>query len=175
MMSVPAYNVYANDALAKDMDPAVVAEIRAMEKSGKTDDPRYDALLMKHYYSKHVCRLPEWPDAITRAFRLNKRLYTLMQGPSEFGASGRLEQWDRTADLKNLAMPTLVIAGQYDTMEPAHMKWVSTQVKHGSYLLCSQGSHLSMWDDQKTYGEGLTKWLKAVDDGKRTVSFASQR
>ncbi len=172
MMSVPAYNVYANEALAKDMDPAVVAEIRAMEKSGKTDNPRYDELLMKHYYSKHVCRLPEWPDAITRAFRLNKRLYTLMQGPSEFGASGRLEQWDRTADLKNLAMPTLVIAGQYDTMEPAHMKWVSTQVKHGSYLLCSQGSHLSMWDDQKTYGEGLTKWLKAVDDGKRTVIFS---
>jgi proline iminopeptidase len=174
MMSIPSYNAYA-EVLARDMDPAAVAEIRALEKAGKTETPRYDELLMKHFDTRHVCRLPEWPDPLVRGFRLNKHLYTLMQGPSEFGASGRLEHWDRTADLKTLGMPTLVIAGQFDTMEPAHMKWVSTQVKHGSYLLCSQGSHASMWDDQKTYGEGLAKWVKAVDDGRTTVTFGKDR
>jgi proline iminopeptidase len=94
-----------------------------------------------------------------------------MQGPSEFGASGRLEKWDRTADLKRLAMPTLVIGATHDTMDPAHMRWVSQEVQQGSFLLCPQGSHMSMWDDQAHYFPGLLKFLKAVDAGKKRVVF----
>jgi proline iminopeptidase len=157
--------------LSKELDPTIVAEIRGYEQRHETNNPRYDELLMKHFYSKHVCRLPQWPDAFVRGFgNINKQIYTLMQGPSEFGASGRLEQWDRMADLKSLAVPTLVIAATYDTMDPVHLKQVSTLVQHGSYLLCRQGSHAAMWDDQKTYGEGLVKWLQAVDAGKTSVA-----
>jgi len=172
MMSIPDYNHYADTVLAKQMDPAVVKEVKELEAKGKFDDPRYMELLMPNFYAKHMCRLPDWPDAVNRAFaRLNKDVYVLMQGPSEFGASGRLEKWDRKADLKTLAMPTLVIAGKHDTMEPAHMKWVSQQMKYGSYLLCPEGSHMSMWDDQRTYGPGLVKFLKETDAGKKTVTF----
>jgi proline iminopeptidase len=173
MMSIPQYNVYANAVLAKEIDPAIVAEIRGIEaKNAAANNPRYDALLMEHFYSKHVCRLPQWPDALNRGFgHLNKAVYTLMQGPSEFGASGLLEKWDRTAALPSLTVPTLVIGGTFDTMDPAHMKWVSGQVKHGSFLLCAKGSHMSMWDDQETYGAGLVKWLKAIDAGQRGVKF----
>jgi proline iminopeptidase len=173
MMSIPQYNAYANGVLAKELDPAIVAEIRGIEaKNAAANNPRYDALLMEHFYSKHVCRLPQWPDGLNRGFgHLNKAVYTLMQGPSEFGASGRLETWDRTAALPSLTVPTLVIAGTYDTMDPAHLKWVAGQVKHGSFLLCAKGSHMSMWDDQETYGAGLVKWLKAVDAGQRSVKF----
>ena len=94
-----------------------------------------------------------------------------MQGPSEFGASGRLEQWDRKADLGKLAMPTLVIGGNHDTMDPAHMQWVSTQVKHGSFLLCPDGSHCAYWDDQPHYFPGLIRWLKATDAGRNSVKL----
>lgn len=172
MMSIPDYNRYAEDVLAKQMDPAVVKEIKALEAAGKYDDPRYEALLMPHFYAHHICRLPEWPDGVNRAFaKLNKDIYVLMQGPSEFGASGRLEKWDRKADLGRLAMPTLVIGAAHDTMDPVHMKWISTQVKQGSFLLCPKGSHLSMWDDQEAYFGGLRRWLKAVDEGKGKVAF----
>ena len=38
----------------------------------------------------------QWPDGVVRAFgKLNKKLYTALQGPSEMGLSGRLEKWDR--------------------------------------------------------------------------------
>ena len=39
-------------------------------------------------------------------------------------------------------------------MDPDHMRWMSTQVQHGSYLHCPNGSHLGMWDDQRTYVPG---------------------
>jgi proline iminopeptidase len=50
-------------------------------------------------------------------------------------------------------------------MDPEHMKWMSTQVQNGQYLYCANGSHMSMYDDQQTYMQGLIKFLKAVDDG----------
>jgi proline iminopeptidase len=173
MMSIPDYNRYADEVLAKQMDPAVVKEIHDLEAQGKYEDPRYFELLLPNFYAKHLCRLTEWPDAINRMFgHLNKEIYVLMQGPSEFGASGRLEKWDRKADLPKLTMPTLAIGGSHDTMDPTHMKWIATQVKHGSFLLCPDGSHCDMWDDQATYFPGLLRWLKATDGGAKTVALS---
>jgi len=172
MMSVPDYNRYADNSLAKTMDPAVVTEIKAIEARGEYESPRYMELLIPNFYHKHICRLDEWPDAVNRSFgRINRSIYVLMQGPSEFGASGLLEKWDRKADLPKLAMPTLVIAGQHDTMDPDHMRWISTQVQHGSFLLCPNGSHLAMWDDQANYLRGLEAFLDAVDHGKQQVAL----
>ena len=172
MMSIPDYNRYANDVLAKEMDPSVVKEIKDIEKKGQYESPRYMELLLPNFYAKHICRLPEWPDALNRAFaRLNRQVYVTMQGPSEFGASGRLEKWDRKVEVGKVTVPTLVIGATHDTMDPEHMRWVSTQVKHGSFLLCPQGSHMAMWDDQRTYAAGLLRFLKEVDAGKATVAF----
>jgi proline iminopeptidase len=96
---------------------------------------------------------------------MNKTIYILMQGPSEFGISGRLALWDRKADLPRLTVPTLTIGAQHDTMDPEHMKWMSTQVQRGRYLYCPNGSHLSMWDDQEHYFPGLIGFMKDVDQG----------
>jgi proline iminopeptidase len=154
------------------MDPAVLKEIKALEAKGDYKNPRYMELLIPNFYMQHICRLKEWPDPVNRAFaRLNEDIYVLMQGPSEFGLSGRLEKWDRKADLKNISVPTLVVGSQYDTMDPAHMKWMSTQVENGSYLYCPNGSHMDMWDDQQVYMAGLIKFLKGIDEGKKSVTF----
>ena len=86
-----------------------------------------------------------------------------MQGPSEFGIAGNLANWDRKAQLPQLKIPVLTIGATHDTMDPEHMKWMSTQVKNGSFLLCPNGSHMCMWDDQQVYMAGLIKWLKSTD------------
>ncbi len=86
-----------------------------------------------------------------------------MQGPSELGASGRLEHWDRSADLHRITVPTLVIAGTYDTMDPAYMATMAKKLPNGHFLLCPKGSHMDMYDDQQTYFAGLVKFLKAVE------------
>jgi proline iminopeptidase len=82
------------------------------------------------------------------------------------GASGKLEQWDRFADLKNITVRTLVIGARYDTMDPKHMEAMSKQLPHARYLYCPNGSHLAMYDDQPTYMTGLIQFIKDVDAGK---------
>jgi pimeloyl-ACP methyl ester carboxylesterase len=73
-----------------------------------------------------------------RSASMNGELYTLMQGPSELGASGLLLNWDRFADLKRITVPTLVIGAQYDTMDPAYMEKMSKELPNGPVSLPSQ-------------------------------------
>lgn len=167
MASAPEYGKYAEEVLSKQMDPVVLDTIRAIEARGDFANPKYFELLMPHFYAKHICRLPEWPEPVNRSFKhLNYEIYSMMQGPSEFGIGGRLKYWDRKADLPKIKVPALVIGARHDTMDPEHMKWMSTQVQKGRYLHCPDGSHMAMYDDQKTYMNGVIQFIKDVDEGK---------
>ena len=166
MASIPQYNDYAKNVLMPAMDPKVLAEAKQLEAAGKYEDPRYLELLIPNHYEKHVIRMPmnQWPDPLKRSFdHMNPKVYVPMQGPSELGASGKLANWDRTADLKNITVPTLIIGARFDTMDPKHMEWMSKQIPKGQYLYCPNGSHLAMYDDQRTYMRGLVEFMKGVD------------
>ncbi|MGE0032053.1 MAG: proline iminopeptidase-family hydrolase [Steroidobacteraceae bacterium] len=166
MASVPAYNEYARNVLMPTMEPAALAEIQAMEQAQDYKNPRYMELLVPNHYEKHILRMPadQWPNPVQRAFAaLNYDVYLRMQGPSELGASGKIEHWDRTADLKTITVPTLVIGARYDTMDPKHMEWMAGQFPNGSYLYCPEGSHMAFYDDQATYFKGLIEFLRGVD------------
>ena len=129
---------------------------------------------MPNFYAQHICRIPidEWPEPMSRSFnKINNSLYVTMQGPSEFGIAGNLVDWNRETQLPSLVIPVLTIGAKYDTMDPEYMKWMSTQVQHGSFLFCPNGSHMCMWDDQQVYMTGLIKWLKETNNGTKKVSL----
>lgn len=171
--SCPDYNRYANEVLAKQMDPKVLAEIKGIEARKDFSNPRYEELLMPNFYKQHICRLAQWPDPVVRAFthldntKVSKQIYVIMQGPSEFGLSGRLLNWDIKNRLREIRIPTLMVGAKYDTMDPKAMEEQSKMVQKGSYLYCANGSHLSMWDDQKTFMDGVIRFIKDVDEGKK--------
>jgi proline iminopeptidase len=170
MSSGPAYNDYAERVLMPSMDQDALAEIKHLEATTATDDPRYMELLMEHHYVHHILRLPaeEWPDPVNRAFAaINQAIYVPMQGPSELGAGGVLHTWDRTDDLAHISVPTLVIGARYDTMDPDFMEMMAGKLQRGRYLYCPNGSHLAMYDDQVTYFGGLIDFIRAVDQGTR--------
>ncbi len=165
MASIPAYNAYAQKVLMPAMDPEKLALVKKLEAEHKTDDPRYMGTLVPMHYEKHILRMPaaQWPEPVNYAFgHMNEHVYTLMQGPSELGASGRLAQWDRFDALKQIKVPSLVIGAAHDTMDPAYMKKMAAQLPHGQFLLCPDGSHMAMYDDQKTYFKGLTGFLEKL-------------
>ena len=167
MSSIPEYNAYAEKMFLANMDPQVLAEIKDLEASGRTGEPRYMELLIPHHYEHHVLRMPydQWPDPATRAFEhLNESVYVPMQGPSELGASGILGEWDRSDDLARIGVPTLVIGAGHDTMDPTHMEQMADRLPKGQYLHCPDGSHMAMYDDQQTYFAGVIDFMKGLDN-----------
>ncbi len=164
MSDVPAYNAYAQDVLKPTMDQDVLREIESLEAAGDIENPRYMELLYEHHYLHHVLRLPlaEWPNPVQRAFAaINPAVYVSMQGPSELGISqdAKLARWSRFDDLASIKLPALVIGARYDTMDPAHMEQMAKRLPLGRYLYCPEGSHLAMYDDQRTYFSGLVDFL----------------
>src|ERR1700743_1349913 len=167
MASMPEYEKY-NGTLRNQMRKSLVDSLQTYEAKGMHKDTTYQKLVFKEYYNKHLCRLPEWPDPVLRSFKhMNDEIYVMMQGPSEFKTGGRLIKWDVSKQLKDITVPTLVEGAKYDTMDPNYMKWMSTQFPKGSYLYCPNGSHLSMWDDQQVFMNGVVSFIKDVDEGTK--------
>ena len=165
--SIPDYIKYANEVLAPKLDSIVLKKIREYESAEDYTNTEYLSLIEEYYYPKHVLRMPldQWPSPVTRSMAgLNYDIYLKMQGPSEFGVVGDalLKDWDRKDDLKKLKIPVLTIGGKYDTMDPKQMEWMSSEVQNGSYLHCPNGSHWSMYDDQETYFNGVTKYINSL-------------
>lgn len=167
MASIPEYEKYAKEVLGPQMPPEVYKEIMDLEAKEDFANPRYAELVQRYYYTEHVLRMPldQWPESINRAFsHLNPNIYIYMQGYSEFGVTGNasLKSWDVSNRLKELTIPTLMIGAKYDTMDPKYMEWMSTEVQNGQSLT-TMGSHCSQYDDQKTYFNGLIKFIKDLD------------
>jgi proline iminopeptidase len=171
MSSLDEYEKYAKEVLGPQMPKEVFAEVMKIERTGDFENPRYMELLGEHHYPFHVLRKPadEWPEAVGRAMQqMNPEVYIYMQGYSEFGITpgATLAGWDRKADLKKITVPTLVIGGTHDTMDPAHMEWMSKEFPNGQFLLCPNGSHLSQYDDPEHFFPGLISFLKDVDQSR---------
>lgn len=164
------YGKYADEVLAKQLDPKVLDTVRSLEAKKDYANPKYMELLYKHFYTQHILRMPlsEWPEPVNRSFaKMNQALYVTMQGPSEFGISGKLTTWSVKNQLKQIAVPCLVIGAEHDTMDPEHMKWMAGAVENGTYLYCPKGGHMSMYDDQENYFKGLIQFIKGVNKGEK--------
>lgn len=169
MANAPAYTKYANEVLGPQMEPAIFEEIMNLEARQDFDNPRYAELLTNHYYTEHILRKPvaEWPKSVNLFFEhLNPNIYIYMQGHSEFGMTGNatLKDWDVSERLKEIKVPTLMLGGKYDTMDPEYMQWMAEQVQHGRSAT-TNGSHLSQFDDPENYFAALIKFIKDVDSG----------
>lgn len=165
MSSVPAYNRYATDVLMPAMNQDDLAEIQAIESAKNFANPRYMELLVRSYYIDHILRMSPVPEPVRFSFeQLNHDLYETMQGPSELGISqeASLAEWDRTNDLQHIIIPTLVLGGRHDTMDPLFLEMMATRIPNGSSYICENGSHFAMYDDQEAYFEALLHFLSAL-------------
>lgn len=167
--SVPEYNTYAQTVLGPQLPEEVLKEIQEIEATKDYSNPRYEELLMEHFYTEHILRKPlnEWPKSIHLLFEhLNPDIYVYMQGPSEFGITdtASLHDWDVSGRLKELTVPTLMLGAKHDTMDPKYMEWMASEVQHGRSVT-TNGSHLSQFDDPDTYFSELIKFIKDVDTG----------
>jgi proline iminopeptidase len=163
--SIPDYEKF-NTVLRDQMRKSLVDSLINYEAKGMYKDSVYQSLVFSEYYTQHLCRLPEWPDPVLRAFKhVNDEIYVMMQGPSEFKTGGRLLKWDIKDRLKEIKIPTLMVGAKFDTMDPAMMEEQSRKVQRGRYLYCPNGSHLAMWDDQKIFMDGVIRFIRDVNMG----------
>lgn len=146
-----------------------LATFDSLDRLKLYDSPKYQSLLMDKLYTKSICRMPvkDWPEPLMRAFKkANHSIYVQMQGVDEFHVTGNFKNWEMWDKLPNIKVPVLVIGGLYDEMNPEDMKREGRLLPNSRTYLCPNGSHLSMYDDQKNYFTNLIAFLKDVELNK---------
>lgn len=85
-----AYQRYADEVLAPQMERAIPKRIKELEAEGKYDTEEYDSLLVS-YYERHVFRQPmeSWPEWVVSSLEhANKDLYVYMRVPANLVSPG---------------------------------------------------------------------------------------
>lgn len=151
--------------LREQLPPDVEAVLRRHEAAGTTDSQEYQDTMVA-FYDRHVCRVRPYPDWLDRCFAglaANPEVYNTMNGPSEFHVIGPLKDFDISAELGNITMPTLLFCGEFDEVTPATME-VAHRGIHGSRLVVMPGcSHMSQ-AERPDLALGLVRgWLYGVE------------
>lgn len=152
----------------KTLRAALPAEVerRLVEFESRDDyfNPIYEELLVSNLYTRHLCRLDPWPDAVVRGLqRISMPVYTTMQGPNEFVVTGNFAGWDRWDRLSEIEVPTLLLVGRHDTMDPADIEEMGRRMPRAEVAVLENGSHLAMWDDEDAYFEALEGFLMRLE------------
>ena len=164
--SIPSYMEYAAKLRAA-LPADVLAVLDKYEKKGDYQAPEYQEAMIKQVYSRHICRLDPWPDPRREGLQAHER-----EGLQHDAGPQRVRHHRQLQGLGPVegpparsSVPTLVISGRYDEMNPEDMKREGKLLPNSRVVLCEKGSHLCMWDDQQAYFRGLLGWIRDVEAG----------
>jgi proline iminopeptidase len=169
---IKSYISYSDKQKNEFLSKKELATFDSLDMLKLYDSPEYQNLLMNKLYTRNVCRMPveNWPEPLMRAFKkANHSIYIHMQGVDEFHVTGNFKDWEMWDRLPNIKVPTLVLGGIYDEMNPEDMKREGQLIPNSRTYLCPNGGHLSMYDDQRNYFTNLVAFLKDVDGNKFTA------
>ena len=166
---IESYVTYTAKLKQQFLSPADIISYDSLDKLKAYNTPEFQNLLMSKLYTKVICRMPveSWPEPLLRAFKkANQAIYIQMQGVDEFHVTGNFKNWEMWDRLPGIKVPTLVIGGMHDEMNPDDMKREGRLIPNSRTYLCPNGSHMSMYDDQQNYFTQLVTFLKDVEENK---------
>jgi proline iminopeptidase len=95
-------------------------------------------------------------------FASGTRRFNQTQGKSEFEVTGNLKDWERWDRLHEIKVKALTIGSNYDEMDPADIRKMATLMPYATSAICTNGSHMTIWDDQAVYFRHLLAFLGSV-------------
>ncbi len=169
LLSTP---MWIDDAksLVRLLPPESQQAIQSAIASGKFDTPEFkaaDVVFSKNFNRRTVLskeRLrAEFGPCTSSSVRSNRALYEYMWGPSEFVATGTLRDYDRVDRLRELALPTLFMAGEYDEARPATMLKFQALVPGSVVKVIPDAGHSISVDQTKLFNDTLAEFMAAAE------------
>ncbi len=143
---------------------AIQRVVQKSEASGDFSSSEYQEAMMQ-YYKRHVCRLDPWPECLTITFeKLRHAVYEYMWGPSEFTITGVLKNYDRTARLKEIPIPTLFTCGQYDEATPDTTTYYHTMLPGSEIAVLEDASHEHHIERPEYYMRVVRSFLQRAEN-----------
>jgi proline iminopeptidase len=152
------------DSLIRLLPDSVQQAIATNEAANTTDSPAY-AAAMDAYYARHLRRQPvaNPADADSSKSAFGSLVYNYMWGPSEFTSTGTLKTFDATSWLRQISVPTLFLAGEFDEATPGSTQQFSLLVPGAQFVMIPNSGHATPNDNLPALLAALRPFLKAHD------------
>lgn len=117
------------------------------------------------FYSRHLCRLQEWPDCMLRTVQNlhHNTVYETINGPNEFTAIGNLRYWDRTPDLRQIERPALITCGRYDELGPVCAETLQAGLPNAKTVIFENSAHVAHIEESDAYRLHIEQFLAQHD------------
>lgn len=105
------------------------------------------------------------PDVWSKCFeQMNSDIYVKMQGACEFTIGGYLESWTITDRLHLVSVPTVVLAGEFDTMTIECSKAVVDNIPTAwPLIVIPRASHCKLLEEPRVCIAEMAKFLHTVE------------
>jgi L-proline amide hydrolase len=151
--------------LRRELPQDVQDALDRHEAAGTTDDPEYEQATIE-FYKRHVCRVFPFPDDVQRTFDQlaeDPTVYNTMNGPNEFHVIGTLRDWDITAKLSQIYVPTLLVSGAHDEATPRIMRAIATRIPVCDWVLFDDSSHMPHVEEPERFLDVVGSFLRRIE------------
>jgi proline iminopeptidase len=161
LISTPRWIADA-DSLRALLPDSIRRVLDANEAAGTIDSPAYQAAT-DTFYGRHVRRLPVVDEPRCAGVASNDTIYRQMWGPTEFRSTGSLRTWDRAADLATLAIPALLVAGEFDEARPATLAEFAATMPNARVVTIPGAAHGTYREKPAEYQGAVRQFLRTVE------------
>ena len=164
ILSSPLINTHQwiadNQVWIEQLPEETKSTIRAHEAAGTTQHEDYRSA-EKEFYANHMCRQDPCPNRQYREAgpEMNKQMYETMWGPTEFFAPGTLKDYDVSARLPDIAVPTLMVCGEYDEAAPKSCQKYADLIVDSMNIVIPDAGHATMSENEALYLESVRLFL----------------
>jgi proline iminopeptidase len=162
-LSIPRWIADA-DTLLMTMPDSIQQTVARHEADGTFDAPEYQAAVLA-FYERYLARRLPWSADVDSTFtQLSPMVYGTMWGPSEFTATGTLQDYDRTGRLGEITIPTLFTTGRHDEARPETVEYYRSLVPGAELAIIENAAHLTMQDDSAENVRVVRAFLRRVEE-----------
>jgi proline iminopeptidase len=149
--------------LKTELDPATQSAIDRHEAAGTTYSAEYQAAI-RTWNETYLCRQLPWPKELHEAYRgMGAEIFETMFGPSDFHIVGTIRNWDVLDRLREIALPTLVLAGRFDECAPEHMWEMHQRVDGSRFEIFESSAHMPFIEEPHRFDQVMRDFLRLHD------------
>lgn len=137
--------------------------IKQAEKEDNFTSPAYRKA-NEHFMNEHVLKItPALPEPVRRPKKGGQVAYQTAWGPNEYTPEGNLHNYEYTAKLARIKVPTLITSGTDDLCTPYIAKTMADHIPRSKWHLFANCGHMPFLQKTDAYLHLLNKWLSQHD------------
>ena len=137
--------------------------LSAHEAAGSIDAPEYLAATDSFYARFLTRRTPPVRHPECAGVRENAQIYRQMWGPTEFYVTGNLLNYDRTGQLRELQLPVLLLAGEFDEARPETVREFGRLIPGARFELIEGSAHSITLDQPERVVTLVREFLRGLE------------